>query len=74
MKTKRCNICRRELPPTEFHRWSKSPDGLDIYCKDCRRRMYASSNAHVTAEDLDRRDREVTASLRAKGLRRGFYD
>lgn len=33
--TKTCNKCERELPVSEFHRRSDTPDGLRYECKNC---------------------------------------
>ena len=32
---KRCSTCKAEKPESDFHRNSKSPDGLTNSCKDC---------------------------------------
>ena len=34
-ETKVCSRCKRELPKTEFHKASRSKDGLYTYCKEC---------------------------------------
>lgn len=35
-KTKLCSSCMTEKPVSEFHRHSRSPDGLNYKCKTCR--------------------------------------
>ena len=35
MQTKKCTICGRELPITEFYKNKSSKDGYHIYCKKC---------------------------------------
>lgn len=37
MKTKKCCKCGRELPLTEFHKFKRSMDGHQAYCKQCRK-------------------------------------
>ena len=36
METKVCAKCHRELPLSEFHKYKRSPDGHQFYCKQCR--------------------------------------
>ncbi len=47
MPTKVCVKCRQEKPVEEFHRNSRSADGLHSYCKECNR---AQALAHIRAE------------------------
>lgn len=35
--TKRCSKCGRELPLSEFYKRKSSKDGLQAYCKDCKK-------------------------------------
>jgi len=35
--TKRCPRCKRDLPRTEFGEQQSRKDGLDSYCRECRR-------------------------------------
>lgn len=47
MKMKTCVKCKQEKPLLEFHKNSRSSDGLHSYCKDCNR---AQALAHIKAE------------------------
>ena len=35
MKAKKCSVCKKEKPISEFHRNSSSKDGIRSNCKDC---------------------------------------
>lgn len=35
IKTKKCNICERELPISQFNKNKNNKDNLSYYCKDC---------------------------------------
>lgn len=37
MGTKKCSKCGRELPLSEFHKFKRSIDGHQAYCKQCRK-------------------------------------
>ena len=37
METKKCGKCGQVLPTSEFHKHSKSKDGLQYMCKNCHR-------------------------------------
>ena len=37
METKKCSKCGRELPLSEFHKFKRSIDGHQAYCKQCRK-------------------------------------
>ena len=37
METKKCSKCGRELSLSEFHKFKKSIDGHQAYCKQCRK-------------------------------------
>lgn len=41
--SKVCYICKIEKPVSEFNKQNKSrkKDGLDSYCRDCRRKVFA---------------------------------
>ena len=41
IKTKRCSKCGRFLPLADFNKCSSASDGLQNYCKDCQKEMYA---------------------------------
>jgi len=56
MNTKVCVKCKQEKPVIEFHKNSRSTDGLHSYCKECNR---AQALAHIKAE------KERTVLLRA---------
>ena len=47
MNTKVCVKCKQEKPLLEFHKNSRSSDGLHSYCKECNR---AQALAHIKAE------------------------
>jgi|JI8StandDraft_1071087.scaffolds.fasta_scaffold11330_2 hypothetical protein len=47
MATKVCVKCKQEKPLLEFHKNSRSADGLHSYCKECNR---AQALAHIRAE------------------------
>lgn len=50
-QTKICSHCGRELPLTEFHKSAKAKDGLQPYCKECKRetgRQYADRKRIAT--------------------------
>lgn len=37
MEKKRCSKYGRDLPLSEFHKFNKSIDGHQAYCKQCRK-------------------------------------
>lgn len=45
--TKVCVKCKEEKPVSEYHKNSRSSDGLHSYCKECNR---AQALAHIRAE------------------------
>jgi len=47
MRVKVCVKCKQEKTVLEFHKNSRSSDGLHSYCKDCNR---AQALAHIKAE------------------------
>lgn len=47
MTTKVCVKCKQAKPLLEFHKNSRSADGLHSYCKECNR---AQALAHIKAE------------------------
>jgi hypothetical protein len=51
MNTKTCVKCKQEKPVLEFHKNSRSADGLHSYCKECNK---AQALAHIKAEKARR--------------------
>ena len=51
MNTKICVKCKQEKSVLEFHRNSRSTDGLHSYCKECNK---AQALAHIKAEKARR--------------------
>ncbi|WP_291995117.1 hypothetical protein [Candidatus Accumulibacter sp. ACC003] len=47
MNTKTCVKCKQEKSVVDFHKNSRSTDGLHSYCKECNR---AQALAHIKAE------------------------
>ncbi|KFB71690.1 MAG: hypothetical protein AW09_003145 [Candidatus Accumulibacter phosphatis] len=47
MNTKICVKCKQEKSILEFHKNSRSSDGLHSYCKECNK---AQALAHIRAE------------------------
>jgi hypothetical protein len=47
MNTKICVKCKQEKSRPEFHKNSRSSDGLHSYCKECNK---AQAIAHIKAE------------------------
>lgn len=47
MTTKVCVKCKQEKSVLEFHKNSRSSDGLHSYCKECNK---AQALAHIRAE------------------------
>ena len=45
---KRCSECRATKALNEFHKHRTQPDGLNTYCKDCRRRQNAENHLRRT--------------------------
>ena len=39
MKTKRCSRCRNKKPLTQFVKNIKSSDGLNHYCRPCKKKI-----------------------------------
>ncbi len=37
MKMRRCKICNKYKPNHEYHKCSQTKDGLNIYCKPCKK-------------------------------------
>lgn len=76
LKTKRCSKCGCEKQITEFHKSSKSPDGLQSYCKECFanvnhksyvRRKYDNSTITADASPFAQmQPREIIAEIRTR--------
>jgi hypothetical protein len=47
---KKCKICSKLLPLSEFSKNKKNKDGLDTRCKSCRRKIYAQNREKVIAK------------------------
>lgn len=45
--TKICSKCGRELPLSEFNKCKRNKDGLQPYCKDCRKQYRADNREHI---------------------------
>jgi hypothetical protein len=61
MKTKICVRCKEVKPISEFHKNSRSSDGLHSYCKDCNK---AKALAHIQAEK-DRKSMKMALATAA---------
>lgn len=42
MNSKKCSRCRQQIPKDRFSKSIRNTDGLDNYCKPCRREYYLS--------------------------------
>lgn len=56
---KRCSHCGEELPETEFYRRKGSRDGLDYWCKTCRK---IDNMKHQEASQIRHKQRMMTDS------------
>ena len=65
MKT--CTKCDTIKPVSDFHKKSKSPDGLNAHCKDCRKQK-ASQQYQTNKRDI------LAANQKFKSERRKQYD
>lgn len=45
MNTKVCRRCSSEKPLDAFHKWNRSPDGHNDWCKDCRKQHHVENRA-----------------------------
>jgi len=52
--TKKCKICKEELPHKDFYKQVKSTDGLQNKCKQCESRR-GSSRAYRRVDEWERR-------------------
>lgn len=39
-KTKKCSMCKQELPLSMYHANNSRKDGLQTYCKECGKKYY----------------------------------
>jgi hypothetical protein len=53
--TKICSKCGRELPLSEFNKDRTRKDGLQTYCKDCRKQYMKQYNKEYYVEHRDER-------------------
>lgn len=53
MGEKYCIKCKKTKPASEFHRLTKSRDGLQAYCKECN---IANAMGHFDANKIARRN------------------
>ena len=53
--TKICSKCRRELPLSEFNKDRTRKDGLQTYCKDCRKQYMKQYNKEYYVEHRNER-------------------
>lgn len=51
METKRCSLCRTELPTAEFHNNSDTKDGLARYCKKCASERCREAYRRMSSEE-----------------------
>src|SRR6187399_2046887 len=61
MKT--CKKCGQPKPLTEFHRQAKNPDGLQYWCKECKRQENRERAGYFAQR---RRDKSEQISAQAK--------
>lgn len=75
--TKVCRHCGKEKPTSQFHSSNRSADGLQTYCKECKKVLARQRTVMRRVKDAtglnpelaDFQPRELIAELRA----RGFY-
>jgi len=48
MRTKICNRCGRELSLDNFSKCKKNKDGLQFYCKKCRKKYYEKNKEEIS--------------------------
>ena len=53
---KRCRICHRDLPLTEFPPHKQHSDGLNSRCRDCDREYHRAYYYRRAAKKLEKRD------------------
>jgi hypothetical protein len=40
VQIKKCSKCEKEKPVKQFYKHARSPDGLSVWCKECRREYF----------------------------------
>ena len=65
IKTKKCSRCNRELPVTEFHKNSRTKDGLLSVCKSCRSATRLNEGQDPRLASFT--PRQLMIELRARG-------
>lgn len=71
---KTCSLCRHSKPSSCFSRWSKSKDGLDSRCKDCKSgvfRSWRSDPGNKSRHKLTTRANRTSIKLFIDGLKSG---
>ena len=65
---KRCSKCGRFLPFADFNKCSSASDGLQNYCKDCQKEMYAEYRVKnkVKIEAYRQANKEAIADYQAQ--------
>ena len=63
--TKICSTCRQDKPYAEFHKKSKSQDGLQRHCRDCSHKKFAkyykkNKAHHLSVVKENKRERRKT--------------
>lgn len=51
MKT--CNVCREELPPSNFNKRSTTPDGLQYRCRDCMTKWRCANRSRIKDKNAE---------------------
>jgi hypothetical protein len=51
---KKCSKCKVEKPLYEFHRTKSNKDGLDYYCKQCKRNSYFENREEILKKSKER--------------------
>ena len=62
-EVKQCTKCKEVEPTTNFYKNGTSPDGLDIYCKSCRKLIQAESVKRNADKMLSKRHNERAKKL-----------
>ena len=68
MKTKICTKCKRELPVEAFAKHNSTKDGLQFWCKECKRQRYQETREHTLKHQKEYAEK-VKALLEEKGIR-----
>lgn len=51
--TKKCSICKQELPLSMYHRNLSRKDGLQAYCKECGKKYYENRRNKQSGGGID---------------------